>query len=343
MTCDAARERFSEWLDDALDPGARAALDAHLAGCPECAREFDRFRRSVALLARVERPRAPAGFVDRVMAVVQARREPWHRRLVRRLLFPLPVKLPLHAAATLVLAVLALQLLDRSPELEQATRRDAARDVGPGAPAVPAPAPDPPSAPALRALDAGPTAPSGAGEPRQSARPGPAPPLRERAREAPEPAGAGRLETIRAEPAPAPSRPAEQARAAPGRDAAADVQAREAPPLPPARERPARSERLLAAPAPPAAAPLLRGPDVHGSLVVADAPAALAELDRLAAEVGAARIARRDEGDATVVQLVVPRSAWERLDAGLRGIGRWAPTAPGELPGQVHVSVRVLR
>jgi hypothetical protein len=45
------------------------------------------------------------------------------------------------------------------------------------------------------------------------------------------------------------------------------------------------------------------------------------------------------------VDLLVPRAAWERLDAGLRRIGRWTPdtAAAPALPPDVHVSVRVLR
>ena len=90
---------------------------------------------------------------------------------------------------------------------------------------------------------------------------------------------------------------------------------------------------------------VLRGSDVSGGLVTADTAAALAALDRLVAEVGAAQLARRHEGDTTTVDLLVPRAAWERLDAGLRRIGRWTPdtAAASALPPDVHVSVRVLR
>jgi hypothetical protein len=110
---------------------------------------------------------------------------------------------------------------------------------------------------------------------------------------------------------------------------------------------PARQEGryLLGAERPAQLARVLRAPDVSGRLVTADAAAGLAALDQLAADVGAARLARRDEGDVTVVDLVVPRAAWERLDAGLRRIGHWAPDAAAApaLPAEVHVSVRLVR
>jgi hypothetical protein len=112
-----------------------------------------------------------------------------------------------------------------------------------------------------------------------------------------------------------------------------------------ARGDPTRKEgrRVLGAESTPQMGRVLRGSDVSGRLLAEDTAGALAALDRLAREVGAAQLARRDDGDATIVDLIVPRAAWEQLDAGLRRIGRWAPdTAPAApLPADVHVSVRV--
>ena len=120
MTCHEARERFSALLDDALAGGERAALDAHLAGCAECRRELERFRATVTLLHRIEPARAPAGFVDRVLDA--ARPAPWYRRLARAVLFPLPVKLPLEAAAVVLVGVIVTLLYRQTPELQRAFR-----------------------------------------------------------------------------------------------------------------------------------------------------------------------------------------------------------------------------
>ena len=37
-------DRLSDYLDDELDPAARAEIDAHLAGCRECAVTLDELR-----------------------------------------------------------------------------------------------------------------------------------------------------------------------------------------------------------------------------------------------------------------------------------------------------------
>src|SRR5207245_1192337 len=112
------REAFSARVDDALSADARAALEQHLAGCPECRREWQRFAATVDLLHVVPPERAPAGFVDRVLAA--ARPQPWYRRALRGLFVPWPIKLSLEAAALVLVAGLAVMIFQRSTELRQA-------------------------------------------------------------------------------------------------------------------------------------------------------------------------------------------------------------------------------
>ena len=127
MNCHDARELFSDWVDEALTAEDRTRVDAHLAQCADCRKELERFRETVALLHRVERPRAPVGFVDRVLEA--ARPAPWHRRLLQRLFLPLSVKLPAEAAALLLVAGLAVYVFQRTPELQQAARQDTFRSA----------------------------------------------------------------------------------------------------------------------------------------------------------------------------------------------------------------------
>lgn len=182
MTCHDARERFSALVDDALSTAERRAVDAHLLGCPDCRAELERLEATVALLHRVEPPRAPAGFVDRVLAA--RRGASWRSRVLRRLFVPLPVKLPLEAAALVLVALAAVYVLRETPELRQAARlepppvttpapaespqategreaapgpaanpKDAKRDRGRPRPPVPASKTEVPAAPAEKALD----------------------------------------------------------------------------------------------------------------------------------------------------------------------------------------------
>ena len=149
MTCDEARELYSALVDDALSPGEREGLEAHVAGCAECRRELERFRRTVALVQGMEPARAPAGFVDRVLEAST----PWHRRLARRLFVPIRVKLPLEAAAMLMVGALAVLVFQQTPEVQQAARQVAPPPAAPPAgPAVaPAASSTPPTAGTLPA------------------------------------------------------------------------------------------------------------------------------------------------------------------------------------------------
>jgi len=119
MICPDARDLFSAHADAALSAAEQAELQAHLATCAECQREWARFEQTVALLRAIEPAHAPAGFVDRVVA---ARPRPWYARLARGLFVPWPVKLPLEAAAVVLVAGLAIMIVQRSPELQQASR-----------------------------------------------------------------------------------------------------------------------------------------------------------------------------------------------------------------------------
>jgi len=113
MTCHDAREQFSALVDGALAPGERAAVEAHLATCADCRRELQRFRDTVALVRAVGPLRAPAGFVDRVLEA--ARPVPWHRRVVRSLFLPWPIKLPIEAAAVVLVGIGAALVYRATP------------------------------------------------------------------------------------------------------------------------------------------------------------------------------------------------------------------------------------
>lgn len=123
MTCLEAQEQFSALADETLSRGERAALDAHLVGCADCHRELERFRATVSLLRAIEPAQASLGFVDRVLAVT--RPTPWYRRLLRRAFLPLPMKIPLEAAAIVLVGIGVAYVFQQTPELREVARMDA--------------------------------------------------------------------------------------------------------------------------------------------------------------------------------------------------------------------------
>jgi hypothetical protein len=321
VSCEEIRELFSARVDDALSDEERARLDAHLAACAECAREWARFAGTVGLLRAAPPARAPAGFVDRVLA---ARPQPWYRRLARVLLTPWPVKLPVEAAAIVLVAGLAIVLFQRSPELQQAARAPAPAE----APSAPAPEPHEPRAverarerQSTRALSdaAAPEEKDAAAPP---ARPDPAT-ERDAAPAAPPPPTA-----------PTPARPAEESRARRS-DAPALGARKEA-----VEERAARQS----APTQSELSADLRTaqPALLAHLAVIDRAAAERRVADLVARAGGQVLARSEDARAVVLGLVVPEERWDEVRRGLETLGPLRLEGD-RASGPVHVTVRLER
>jgi len=354
MNCHDARDRLSDFLDEALGPPELAEVRAHLEGCPECRRELERLRATVSLLARVERPRAPLGFVDRVMAA--ARPVPWYRRLGRLLFLPLGIKLPAEAAAMVMIAVLGVFLLQRTPEMKEAARPEfqspASRsEAPPERNAEPAPAREPAQsdskagkadsgkwaeqAPRVgreaentmreRRLDSPPSPPPASEEPRQELN-------KERDADRFQKAGAP---SIQAAPAPPAAAPGAVVPAAPPAESGAK-----------SRDSAEGQSRALAPARPEVSAKRQSAMSgVFGRLNVKDRPSAEKSLTDLLTRLGGSEIGRRQELGATVVEVLVPEARYTEFVRGLTALGAWTaegqPTALPTDPPQLRFSIRI--
>lgn len=321
MNCHEARDLFSAKVDDLLTPEQRAALDAHLRSCAGCSREWERFRQTVSLLHSVGEARAPAGFASRVIEA--ARREPWHRRLLRGVFLPLHVRLPLEVAALVLVSTLAIFLYRQTPELQRAVEAPQ--------PGVVAPASQ---------------APSKSGEAEQvqgyaktEAAPPSAPPSAEE-RQGVLQGGKERDELARKqEAAPVPAEPP----AAAGRTGAArEVQA---PPDQDVQAPRAKEARKSVAAKPELkAAARAQGPFHLMGLLRPKSPATLdTQLNDLVKQSGGILVRDADRvGPGSIVEVIVPRDAYPRLEEGLRQIGDFTiETRAKAFPDQVRIGLRI--
>jgi hypothetical protein len=321
VSCEEVRELFSARVDDALPGDERTRLDAHLATCAECAREWTRFAGTVGLLRAAPPARAPAGFVDRVLA---ARPQPWYRRLARGLLTPWPVKLPVEAAAIVLVAGLAIMLFQRSPELQQAAR-------------TPAPV-EPPSAPAPQPHEPKAVEPVPGGA---STRALPETFAPEKKDAAAPPARTDPSTTRDAAPAaptpltdPTPARPAEESRAK--RSEAPALGARKEAVQERAARQSAPSQSELSADFRTAQPALL------ARLAVTDRAAAERAVTDLVARAGGRVQARSEDAGAVVLGLVVPEERWDEVRRGLGTLGTLR--LEGDRPsGPVRLTIRLER
>jgi len=117
-THDDIRTQLAAYCGDDLDQAQRSAVESHLAGCADCRAELAELE-LVLRLVRSEREVDPPPWLSgRIMARVreaQQMRRPWWQRL----LFPLHIKLPLEAAALLVVCITGYYLT-RTVETELA-------------------------------------------------------------------------------------------------------------------------------------------------------------------------------------------------------------------------------
>jgi hypothetical protein len=352
MTCHDAREQFSALVDDALAAGERAAVEAHLATCADCRRELQRFRDTVALVRAVAPARAPAGFVDRVLEA--ARPAPWYRRLARALFLPWPVKLPMEAAALVLVAVGVALVYRGSPELRHEVRYQEAESIL--ARTRESAAPPAPASKADAFRDA--REARGYGEPKDLAKEALAP-QQERdadkklAAPPPAPATGQQPRLLRdAEPQKAQERREQPETQAGGkREAPPAVAEREqemaqrfAPPEPAPAPK-ARADTSAGRRSLPAAASMsFTAPDVSGRLAVSDRDAALGGLAELVKRLGVVETRRAEAAEGLMLELTVPREAYAEFTRELARLGRWEPTSqPPSLPAQIRVVLLISR
>jgi hypothetical protein len=366
MNCHDARERLSEFLDEALGGPERALVQAHLDGCPECRRELERLSATVSLLSRVERPRAPVGFVDRVMAASHP--VPWYRRLGRWLFLPLGIKLPAEAAAMVMIAVLGVFLLQRTPEM-----KDAARPEFQAAPSrLEAPAeknaePAPSQPPALSDLKRGKVETGKLADQAPPATRGAETAMRDESRRDASPSSPPASEELKQEFKNKQDFKKESDADRLQKAGAPSIQAAPAPPVatpgavgpaaPPAESRAksrdsAEGQSGTLAPSPPAPVPpqmaakrQLAMPGAFGRLNVKDRPSAEKSLLDLLTRLGGSEIGRRQELGATVVEVLVPEARYADFVRGLSTLGAWTaegqPTAQPTDPPQLRFSIRI--
>jgi hypothetical protein len=347
MTCAENRERLSALLDGELARDEQARVEAHLASCPECSGELASLARMLGMLHALPAERAPIGFVDRVLAA--ARPTPWYARIARRLVQPWRVKLPLEAAALIVVALGAVYVFQKTPELQQAARHEA---PAPRPPAVPESATQPPapqSEPAAKPPErkqepvrpaTAPAPPPAA--PSKSATRAESPTLESAMKEEGAPPGkSGEKDPSGANLMKDAARPDSPPEADKVREKKAATGPTDTPSASQEAQPEARSRRLgRVAPSAPSAARQMVAPDASGRLSVGDREAADRALADLRARLGATEAFRRDAADGVLVEVVVPRTAFADFARGLSGIGRWTwDRDPTTLPEQVRLQI----
>jgi anti-sigma factor RsiW len=119
MTCKEIENVLPAHLEDLLPPEKRRAVEGHLAACPHCRQALADLKMAEEVLHGLDEVEPPPFFEQRIMSQV---REVAGKKqsLLRRLFYPLHVKVPIQALATLLIAVLGFTVYQQGgPEMKQ--------------------------------------------------------------------------------------------------------------------------------------------------------------------------------------------------------------------------------
>ena len=119
MTCNEIENRLPAYLEDLLSPEEIKSMEGHLASCPRCSRAFADLKKAEELLRGLGEVEPPPFFEQRIMSRV--REEAGQKQgILRRLFYPLYIKVPVQVLATFLVAVLAFYVYQKGePEMKQ--------------------------------------------------------------------------------------------------------------------------------------------------------------------------------------------------------------------------------
>lgn len=104
MDCRNIQEKLSEYVDDILSPQEKVIMDEHLKLCGECAKVLTDLKKTVERVKNLESLEPPAWMTQTIMARVRTEAQP-RKGLFQKLFYPLSIKLPVGAIATIAIAL----------------------------------------------------------------------------------------------------------------------------------------------------------------------------------------------------------------------------------------------
>jgi len=119
MTCNEIENRLPAYLEDLLSPKERKSMEGHLASCPRCSLVLADLKKAEELVRGLGEVEPPPFFEQRIMSRV--REEAGQKQgILRRLFYPLYIKVPVQVLATFLVAVLAFYVYQKGePEMKQ--------------------------------------------------------------------------------------------------------------------------------------------------------------------------------------------------------------------------------
>lgn len=106
MDCSDINEKLSAYIDDELSAEERAAVGEHIKTCSRCGLALEELKKTVAHTRNIEEVEPPPWLANKIMQQVREEAEQ-EKGIIRKLFFPLRIKIPIQVAATLAVCVVA--------------------------------------------------------------------------------------------------------------------------------------------------------------------------------------------------------------------------------------------
>ena len=130
MKCGQIQKMLPACQDGILSKTETALVEKHLAACDSCRASFKEYQQARQRVKKLEEVEPPPGFAQKIMARIEQEEEK-KGGLLRKLFYPLHIKVPIQAVAMVVVAVLAIQTY-RSVEPQKQTAPPDAITAVPG-------------------------------------------------------------------------------------------------------------------------------------------------------------------------------------------------------------------
>jgi hypothetical protein len=131
MECKDIQKRLSAYLEKAVSPQQKTVIDKHLKQCKRCRQALADLKRTIEYVQKLEEVEPPPWFAQRVMARVRAEAEE-KPGILKKLFYPIHIKLPLEAIAVIFIAVGALYIFKTmQPQMQLAKLPRETREMAP--------------------------------------------------------------------------------------------------------------------------------------------------------------------------------------------------------------------
>jgi anti-sigma factor RsiW len=118
MECQDIRKNLSAYLEGMASPEDQELIDQHIASCRACSTALYELNRTGEVLKNLKEVEPPPWMAKKIMARVREEAES-KRGFIQKLFYPLHIKIPLEAFATVLIAVIAVYVFKAmEPEMK---------------------------------------------------------------------------------------------------------------------------------------------------------------------------------------------------------------------------------